>query len=338
MVTMRRQLISDTSMKFAGTNSKRYLTVHETGNTSPGANAAAHANLQSRRWEWATWHWTVDAREAVQSYSHNLRLWHAGDGQGHGNMSSIGVEICVNSDMSRAAARQNAAELCAHILTTEGIPLANMVQHNHWSGKNCPTFIRGESRWGEFVKLVRAAMGGKPGPDPKPDPKPGKQTTAQVAAAVYAGHYGNEPQRSVRLRDAGYDPAVIQAEVNRRYYGGGGSAPAPSPAPSGGSSLAHMALRTYRGDFGNEPGRSAKIRAAGFDPAAVQAEVNRIYYGGGGAAPAAPSKKSNAQIAREIVHGVNGRNPWGNDPQRSQKLRAAGYDPKAVQREVNKLV
>ena len=29
---------------------------------------------------------------------------------------------------------------------------------------------------------------------------------------------------------------------------------------------------------------------------------------------------------------------WGNDPQRSQKLRAAGYDPTAVQREVNNRV
>lgn len=49
-------------------------------------------------------------------------------------------------------------------------------------------------------------------------------------------------------------------------------------------------------------------------------------------------RKSNAQIAREIVFGVNGVNPWGNDPERSQRLRAAGYDPAAVQREVNKLV
>lgn len=338
MVAMRQQLIRDTSMKFAGTNPKRYLTIHETGNTSSGANAAAHANLQSRNWEWATWHWTVDAREAVQSYSHNFRLWHAGDGQGHGNMSSIGIEICVNSDMSRATARQNAAELAAHILKSEGIPLANMVQHNHWSGKNCPTFIRGEGRWSEFINLVRAAMGGKPGPAPTPTPAPGKQTTAQVAAAVYAGDYGNEPQRSVRLRDAGYDPAVIQAEVNRRYYGGGGSAPAPAPAPS--SNLAAVAAQVYAGDFGNGQDRINRLRKAGHDPVAVQAEVNRRYYGGGGAAPAAPSKKSNVQIAREIVFGEGhgGRNPWGNDPQRSQRLRAAGHDPAAVQREVNRLL
>lgn len=334
MVTMRRQLISDTSMKFGGTNPKRYLTIHETGNTSPGANAAAHANLQSGRWEWATWHWTADAREAVQSYSHNLRLWHAGDGQGHGNMSSIGVEICVNSDMSRATARQNAAELAAHILTTEGIPLANMVQHNHWSGKNCPTFIRGESRWGEFVNLVRAAMGGKPGPDPKPDPKPGKQTTAQVAAAVYAGHYGNEPQRSARLRDAGYDPAVIQAEVNRRYYGGGGSSTGGSGGATG--NISALADAVMRGEYGNGDERKRRL---GSNYAAVQAEVNRRISGGSSSSGGSGGgRKSNAQIAREIVHGVNGRNPWGNDPQRSQKLRAAGYDPKAVQREVNKLV
>ena len=48
MVTIRKQLIADTSMKFGRSNPKRFLTIHETGNTSRGANAAAHANLQSR--------------------------------------------------------------------------------------------------------------------------------------------------------------------------------------------------------------------------------------------------------------------------------------------------
>lgn len=52
----------------------------------------------------------------------------------------------------------------------------------------------------------------------------------------------------------------------------------------------------------------------------------------------ASTKKSAAQIAKEIVNGVNGVNPWGNDPIRSQRIREAGGDPVAVSAEVAKLL
>ena len=44
-------------------------------------------------------------------------------------------------------------------------------------------------------------------------------------------------------------------------------------------------------------------------------------------------KKSNDTIADEILAGKGG---WGNEPQRSKKLKAAGYDPKTIQAIVNK--
>lgn len=43
-------------------------------------------------------------------------------------------------------------------------------------------------------------------------------------------------------------------------------------------------------------------------------------------------KKSPDQVANEIIKGVGG---WGNDPQRSAKLRKEGYDPKVVQSIIN---
>lgn len=45
------------------------------------------------------------------------------------------------------------------------------------------------------------------------------------------------------------------------------------------------------------------------------------------------SKKSVDEIAREVIAGK-----WGNDPQRTQKLTAAGYDAAAVQKRVNQLL
>lgn len=61
----------------------------------------------------------------------------------------------------------------------------------------------------------------------KASPAPAqKAVTADVVAAVKRGDYGNEPQRSINLRNAGYDPVAVQAAVNASM----GSAPAPAPA------------------------------------------------------------------------------------------------------------
>lgn len=50
---------------------------------------------------------------------------------------------------------------------------------------------------------------------------------------------------------------------------------------------------------------------------------------------AASVKKTNEEVAKEIVAGTGN---WGNDPGRTKKLIAAGYDPDAVQKIVNQLL
>ena len=49
--------------------------------------------------------------------------------------------------------------------------------------------------------------------------------------------------------------------------------------------------------------------------------------------PSSSSKKTVAEIAKEVMEGK-----WGNGDERKKKLKAAGYDYNAVQKEVNKLV
>jgi len=156
-LTMRDHLVpAKHRLVSKGTNTRRYLTIHETANTGAGADAAAHARLQangnSRK---ASWHWTVDDHEAVRSYEHTAICWHAGNSRG--SAVSIAVEICVNSDGNRAQAIRNAAALVAKIRRDENIPAANVVQHNHWSGKNCPTGLRDgvPMGWASFQALVR---------------------------------------------------------------------------------------------------------------------------------------------------------------------------------------
>lgn len=180
MVATRKQLIDSTTMSFGRGNPRTFLTIHETGNTGRGANAAAHANLQSRAGIEATWHWTVDDKEAVQSFAHDFRLWHAGDGRGDGNMKSIAIETCVNPDANATKVRQHLIELAARIVVDENIARANIVQHNRWSGKDCPHYIREAGTWDTLVAAIWEEAERLRGNTTPTTPKPG-------TAAEYVG-------------------------------------------------------------------------------------------------------------------------------------------------------
>lgn len=159
MVTRKQQLVHSRAATNPGTNGRKTITIHETANVSRGAGAQAHANLQSRgNSRQASWHWQVDDKEAIQSFPHTVRCWHAGAGEG--NNHSIAIEICVNSDGNFRKAVENAAALTRWIMQQENISINNVVQHNRWSGKNCPTNLRNGSKginWNDFIGMVKGA-------------------------------------------------------------------------------------------------------------------------------------------------------------------------------------
>lgn len=135
----------------------KYITIHETDNTSRGADASAHARLlySGNGERVASWHYTVDENSIYQSIPDNEVAWACGDGSsGTGNKYSISVEICVNSDGDFTKAKQNAAWLVRYLMEKHDISISRVVQHNHWSGKNCPRNIRREG-WSKFINLVK---------------------------------------------------------------------------------------------------------------------------------------------------------------------------------------
>jgi hypothetical protein len=143
----------------------KYITIHETDNTGLKANAEAHARLQeggnSRQ---ASWHVQVDDTQAIQSIPFNEVSWAAGDGtNGPGNRQSIHIEICVNNDGDYKKAVQNAAELVRDLMPKLNVPVENVVQHNHWSGKNCPSIMRSGSAgitWNDFINMIKPQLNG----------------------------------------------------------------------------------------------------------------------------------------------------------------------------------
>lgn len=136
-------------------NTRRKICIHETDNTKDTSNADAHSRLQyngnSRQ---ASWHWQVDDKEAVQSFEHSYKCWAAGSSKG--NNEAIHVEICVNSDGNYLKAVENAASLVAKIMKDEKLTINDVVQHNYYSGKNCPRIMRSESiiSWSEFKEMI----------------------------------------------------------------------------------------------------------------------------------------------------------------------------------------
>jgi N-acetylmuramoyl-L-alanine amidase len=137
----------------------RYITVHDTANTSAGADAKAHANYVKSAAAAAipaSWHFTVDDKVIYQHLPLTENGWHCGDGtNGPGNRQSIGIEICENSDGNRAQAEANAAWLTAKLLRDYGLKITDVKQHYDWSGKNCPNVLRGRpGGWAGFLAAV----------------------------------------------------------------------------------------------------------------------------------------------------------------------------------------
>jgi hypothetical protein len=138
-----------------------YITWHETANTSAGAGARMHADwlhngASGGADKQVSFHFVVDDREAFQLLPLDEVAWHAGDGyNGPGNRSSIAIECCVNKDGNLRRAQDNMARLIALLTSSFGMPVSSVVQHNKWSGKNCPTLLRSEpGGWDRVIKLI----------------------------------------------------------------------------------------------------------------------------------------------------------------------------------------
>lgn len=127
----------------------------------------------------------------------------------------------------------------------------------------------------------------KPKPKPKPTPakpitpkpKPKKKTVNAIAKEVIAGKWGVGDTRTSRLKKAGYNPTAVQRKVNALVNKKPVKAKAPAKpkkAKPKKKSLDVIAREVVAGKWGNGPSRKKRLRAAGYDPAAVQKRVNRL--------------------------------------------------------------
>lgn len=130
------------------TNTMEYITIHETGNYALKADAQAHSSYLRTTSAKVSWHYSVDENEIYQHIPDNEVAFHAGTADG--NNRSIGIEICVNADGNFNDACTNAIWLTRKLMAEHNIPIENVVQHNHWNGKNCPENLR-LGGWSDFI-------------------------------------------------------------------------------------------------------------------------------------------------------------------------------------------
>lgn len=263
---------------YGGTNSKKYIVIHETANTSKDANADAHARLQaSGNSRQASWHYQVDDKEIVQSFSDNAQCWHAGNTSY--NKNSIGIEICVNSDGNFKKAVKNAAELTKSLMDKYNIPKTNVIQHKNASGKDCPRYLRNGSKgidWDDFKRMLDSKESSNPKKMSlldqfvKQAKKDGKRkSVSQMADEVIKGLHGqghSQRRKSLGISESEYEK--VRAEVNRRLTG-----KAPKKTSK---SISQMATEVIQGKHGR--GHSNRRKSLGVDKATyekVRREVNR---------------------------------------------------------------
>lgn len=126
------------------------ITIHNTGNNMPTATALAHANwlvtVEEAEKDYIGTHFFVDDSQIVQVLPINEVAWHAGDGQGRGNMTTIAIEICEVGNILQA--EENALLLIGYLRQHLGkLPI---YKHQDWTGKYCPRVLLSTGRWKSF--------------------------------------------------------------------------------------------------------------------------------------------------------------------------------------------
>jgi|SRR5690554_3459935 len=224
MIRIKREILPQSSRIRPGYKmDPKYITVHNTANTSTGANAKAHAKylLSGAGGRSVSWHFTVDDTEIYQHLPTDESGWHTGDGNGPGNRRSIGIEICENRDGDFEKAVENAQWLIRKLMAEHNIPIENVVPHKKWTGKNCPRKLL--DRWDEFAAGIQKEGRVQPASS-KPKTKPVSQPkqTSNKANLTVDGKWGpattRELQKALGTVVDGYISNQIKNQATQALY------------------------------------------------------------------------------------------------------------------------
>lgn len=226
----------------------------------------------------ASAHFDVDAQGRIAQYV-DVREYAWAVGNRGGNESTISIEMANHSsapkwevsEVTWKEAARLAGWLFAHVIKEAPVK-SNVHYHHDWSSTECPGPYMDSIRSDVLAEVKKWYAHFNKSDDhspssPRPStPAPTKSYT-EVARDVIAGKYGNGGIRIKKLKEAGYNPETVQAEVNRLLHG------TTKPARKSINEIAHEVIA---GKWGNGVDRIERLTRAGYNANTVQKEVNRL--------------------------------------------------------------
>lgn len=160
MVKIIQRLVPESkySIKCPYTMKPMGITVHNTANDASAENEIAYMTRNNYE---TSFHFAVDDIQAVQGLPLDRNGWHASDGNGPGNRTTIAIEICYSKSGGPKfdKAEENAAELIAKLLKEYGWGIDKVKRHYDYARdkKYCPhrTMDRG---WNRFLNMVKTKL------------------------------------------------------------------------------------------------------------------------------------------------------------------------------------
>lgn len=315
----------------------QYITIHNTANDASAMNEISYMLRNNNE---VSYHYAVDETRAVQGIALNRNAWHAGDGgNGTGNRKSIGIEICYSKSGGAKfdAAEKNAAILTAKLLKQYGWGIEKVKRHKDWSGKYCPhrTIDKG---WDRFLKMVLAELNGAPSAKPQTTTLKFKiGDKVMISGPLYVNSNATSAKSSTKNKITTITRVAIGAKHPYNTTGDLGwmdessisKVEMAAPAAPVKKSNEEIAKEVLAGKWGNGAARKDALTKAGYNYSDIQDLVNQMA----GVKVVTPAKKSNEEIAKEVIQGK-----WGNGAARRKNLEGAGYNYNTIQALVNKML
>ena len=188
----------------------RYVTIHNTADIkeAEGTNDAEQYARATHNGNMGgvSVHYYIDESACWQLLPETEMGFHAADGFGPGNGTSLAVEIIMDGSGSKAdvEAEERGAILAAALLKKHGLGIDCLTTHHRWYPKKyCPLYIL--PHWEAFRAKVKGYL----------DLPEGLSEEA-VADQVIAGRWGSGEERKRKLVFAGYEYGVIQSIVTKK--------------------------------------------------------------------------------------------------------------------------
>ncbi|MGL6099441.1 MAG: N-acetylmuramoyl-L-alanine amidase [Fusobacteriaceae bacterium] len=149
--------------KLKGVNA---IVVHWTANTNRGANALANAKYFDKSDNSSSAHYIVDSERILEIIPTDEVAYHCGSKSytkygesikiknSSPNHSTIGIEMCVNSDGIFAVTESNTLWLIEHLCDKFKLSKENVVRHYDITGKDCPKMYISSDSWGVFKAKI----------------------------------------------------------------------------------------------------------------------------------------------------------------------------------------